>query len=100
MGVASWRWVRPVLTTGQSSRALASRAARRVSSAGTSNSAIVIAADSWRAVGITSFDDWHLLTWSLGWTFMVPPVAARRALARWATTSFMLVFVEVPDPVW
>ena len=32
----------------------------------------------------------------------VDPPARRRAApaARWATTSFMLVFVEVPEPVW
>ena len=71
-----------------------------VSSAGSSASSIAIAADSWRAVGITSFEDWQRLTWSFGWTFVGrrPPPGAR--VARWATTSFMFVFVEVPEPVW
>ena len=27
-----------------------------------------------------------------------PPPSRR--VARWATTSFMFVFVEVPEPVW
>ncbi len=28
------------------------------------------------------------------------PEPASRDVARWATTSFMFVFVDVPDPVW
>ena len=54
------------------------------------------AADSWSAVGIVSFELWQRLTSSFGWTFRPPS----RAPARCATTSFMLVLVEVPDPVW
>ena len=94
--MASWRCVRPVLTTGQRSSALASSAARRASSAGSKASSIDMAADSWSAVGIVSFDDWHLFTSSLGWTFLPP----RPREARFATTSFMFVLVDVPEPVW
>ncbi len=58
---------------------------------------MAIAADSWSAVGIVSFELWQRLTSSFGWTVRPSP---RRAAARWATTSFMLVLVEVPEPVW
>ena len=94
IGVASWRCVRPVLTTSQNSLDLAASAAWRSIRAGISSSSIAIAPDSWSAVGIVSFEDWHLLTSSLGWTFAPP----RRADARWLITSFMLVLVEVPEP--
>ena len=60
-------------------------------------SSMAIAADSWRAVGIVSLELWQRLTSSFGWTFGEPP---RRAVARVATTSFMFVLVEVPEPVW
>ena len=65
-------------------------------SAGISSSSIATAPDSWSAVGMVSFEDWHLLTSSLGWT-LAPP---SRADARCEITSFMLVLVEVAEPVW
>ena len=75
-----------------------SRPARCCSSmrAGISSSSIAMAPESWSAVGTVSFELWHLLTSSLGWTFAPPS----RADARWLITSFMLVLVEVADPVW
>ncbi len=88
--------MRPVLTTSQNSSAFAASARWRSTSAGISSSSIATAADSWSAVGIVSFELWQLLTSSLGWTFAPP----RRADARCAITSFMLVLVEVPEPVW
>ncbi len=46
-------------------------------------------------VGNTSFEDWDAFTWSLGCTgepsFWVAMVAS---------TSFMFMFEEVPEPVW
>jgi hypothetical protein len=48
-------------------------------------------------VGIVSFDDWHRLTSSFGWTFASLP---RRAAASLAMTSLAFVFVDVPEPVW
>ena len=62
--------------------------------AGISSSSIASAADSWSAVGITSFEDWQRLTSSLGWTSR--PEAGLDA--RCAMTSFMFVLVEVPEP--
>ena len=43
------------------------------------------------ADGNTSFDDWPMLTWSLGWA----PSPARLAI-----TSLAFMLVEVPEPVW
>ena len=65
-----------------------------------SSSLIASAAAIWIAVGITSFDDWPRLTWSLGCTIFEPLVPPRISVARLAMTSLALVLVEVPDPVW
>ena len=47
------------------------------------------------ADGNTSFDDCDALTWSFGCT------GAPSALeARVASTSFMFMFDDVPEPVW
>ena len=73
------------------------RASGARSSAGSSASSIAIAADSWSAVGMASFELWQRLTSSFGWTVRPSP---SRAAARCATTSFMFVLVEVPEPVW
>ncbi len=55
----------------------------------------------WVTVGITSFDDWHRFTWSLGCTgFLAPRSNPRLRLARLAMTSLAFMLVEVPDPVW
>ena len=43
------------------------------------------------ADGNTSFDDWPMFTWSLGWT---------PSPARFAITSLAFMFDEVPEPVW
>ena len=52
------------------------------------------------AVGKLSFDDWLLLTWSLGWTGSLPPrLPVRISLARPAITSLAFMFDWVPDPV-
>ena len=45
----------------------------------------------WTAEGKTSFDDWPMLTWSLGWA---------PSPARLASTSLAFMFEEVPEPVW
>ena len=47
------------------------------------------------AEGNTSLEDCDALTWSLGWT-----LEPSRSAARVASTSFMFMLVEVPDPVW
>jgi hypothetical protein len=47
------------------------------------------------AEGKTSFELWLALTSSLGWT-----LAPSFSPARLASTSFMFMFDEVPEPVW
>jgi hypothetical protein len=46
-------------------------------------------------VGNVSLLDWLALTWSLGWTGR-----PRRSEASSATTSFMFMLDDVPEPVW
>ena len=45
---------------------------------------------------MTSFGSDSGFTSSFGWTVRAPP----RRSSRIARTSFMFVFVEVPEPVW
>ena len=55
----------------------------------------------WMAVGITSLEDWPMLTWSLGWTGSLEPSSPPRIwMARLEITSLAFMFVEVPEPVW
>ena len=55
----------------------------------------------WIAVGITSFEDCPMFTWSFGWTPPFAPGASWRTwFARFAITSFAFMFVDVPLPVW
>ena len=49
----------------------------------------------WMADGNTSLDDCDAFTSSFGCTGR-----PSRSVARLASTSFMFMFVEVPDPVW
>ena len=53
------------------------------------------------AVGMTSLEDWPLLTWSLGCTGVREPILPPRAsIARFEITSFAFMLVDVPEPVW
>ena len=55
----------------------------------------------WMAVGMTSLEDWPMLTWSLGWTGLLEPSSPPRIwMARLEITSLAFMLVEVPDPVW
>ena len=45
----------------------------------------------WTALGKTSFDDWPMLTWSLG---------CAPSPASVAMTSLAFMFDDVPEPVW
>ncbi len=54
-----------------------------------------MAAATCMADGKTSLDDCEALTSSLGCT-----LTPRRSLARVASTSFMFMLLDVPDPVW
>ena len=84
IGVASCRWVRPILMTSSNSWAFcasgALRAAPRPGMQVVARSPA--AAATWMAVGMTSLDDWPMLTWSLGWTGVASPCCAAQR-ARW-----------------
>ena len=67
------------------------------SSAGSSSSSIAIAAESWSAVGIDVVRGLAAVDVVVRVDLAPPP---SRAVARCATTSFMFVFVDVPEPVW
>ena len=92
--MASIRWVRPAFTTSANSSAFASSVPARCSSAGTSCFVVALVAATWIDVGKVSLLDWLALTWSLGCT----STPARPA--REASTSFMFMFDDVPEPVW
>ena len=60
-----------------------------------------IRAARWIAVGMTSLEDWPMLTWSLGWTGLLAPSSPPRIwMARLEITSLAFMLVEVPEPVW
>src|SRR5262245_17286341 len=66
-------WVRPILTISAHSPALAPMASCSASTAGMSRSDVLTAAAMYIADGNESFDDWDMLTWSLGWTGVLEP---------------------------
>ena len=79
-GIASIRWVRPVLVTLRqrlAARARWSCAGASAPAAGASTAASC--AETWIAVGITSLELWPRLTWSLGWILR----PCRRARPAW-----------------
>ena len=86
--------MRPDFTTEANSSALASSTPARWSRAGTSCCTVAAVAATWIEVGKVSLDDWLAFTWSLGCT-STPARAASEA-----STSFMFMFDEVPEPVW
>jgi hypothetical protein len=52
-------------------------------------------AATWIEVGKTSLDDWLAFTWSFGWTSRPSEVVASEA-----STSFVFMLLDVPEPVW
>ncbi len=65
-----------------------------------SRSSISVATAMWSAVGNVSFDDWLMLTWSFGWTGVLPPrEPVASSFARPAITSLTFMFDCVPEPV-
>ncbi len=99
-GTASWRWVRPILTTSAKARDLARRVSRSRVTAGTSRPSICSTTAMCMAVGKVSLEDWLRLTSSLGctgcWEPSRPP---RSSMARLAITSLAFMLVWVPLPV-
>ena len=100
-GVASWRWVRPSITTSALAAAFARSVSRRPSTAGMSAPSISSTVAMCITVGNASFDDCERFTSSFGWIGALPPrPAPASSLARPAMTSFAFMFVWVPEPVW
>ncbi len=93
-GMASIRWVRPVLTTPSSSLARASKVAQSLCRAGSKVSRHCNTALTRMAVGITSLLDCPRFTSSLGCTW-TPACSHRRAI-----TSLAFMLLLVPEPVW
>ena len=83
--------VRPALTMSANSSALRANEADRRSSAGSRSLRTLSTAARCTADGNTSFEDWPMFTWSLGWA---------SSPARLAITSLAFMFEEVPEPVW
>ena len=50
------------------------------------------------AVGNTSLEDWHILTWVLGWTRSAPLCPVSSSLARFPSTSLTFMLMDVPQP--
>ena len=94
-GIASIRWVRPVLTVLPTALARLSMVLRRWTRAGSSSRLAPSTAITRSALGITSLLLWPRLTWSLGW---IASCEARAATC--ATTSLAFMLLEVPEPVW
>ena len=94
-GIASIRWVRPVLTVLPMALARLSMVLRRCTSAGSSACFAPSTAITRNAVGITSLLLWPRLTWSLGWIGSFEACAAVCAM-----TSLAFMLLEVPEPVW
>src|SRR5437016_2828717 len=68
IGVASIKWVRPDFTIGSNSFAFFARLSSSSRRAASRFWSISMSAATWIAVGITSFEDWPMFTWSFGWT--------------------------------
>ena len=91
--MASWRWVRPILTIPSHSSPLAAKASARDWSAGTSVRTTSSVAATCMAVGKVSLDDWARLTWSLGWTGSFEPSTPPSIwIARLEITSLVFMF--------
>src|SRR6185295_13689351 len=99
-GVASCRWVRPILTIAAKLSAFAASVDCSASSAGSRSRATVSAEATFIAVGNTSLDDWPRLTSSFGCTSLASPRSPPKSSdARLASTSLTFMLVCVPDPV-
>ena len=62
---------------------------------------MAISAERWMAVGMTSLEDWPMLTWSFGWTGLLEPSSPSEDLD--GPVGDHLVGVHVgggADPVW
>src|SRR5262245_9561550 len=93
-------WVRPILTMESHSLALAAIASCSAVTVGSNRSDVLTAAAMYIAEGNESFDDWDMLTWSLGWTGVLDPNAVPASWQqRLEITSLTFMLNCVPLPV-
>src|SRR5882757_4698644 len=93
-------WVRPILTISAHAFALASIESCSARTAGISRTVVSTAAAMYIADGKLSFDDWDMLTWSLGWTgFFEPSSVPASWQQRFDITSLTFMLNCVPLPV-
>ena len=101
MGVASIKWVLPILTTSLNSFDLLSRLSLNFLRFIRVFLEIIFIAAIFIAVGKVSFDDWERLTSSLGDNVLSDSPNFFPSI-KWALleiTSFIFILVWVPDPV-
>ena len=101
-GVASCRWVRPILTmSAKAARLVGERAAQRRAGPAAGRWRSPSTAATCIAVGKTSLDDWPQVDVVVRVHAGAPRRARRPAArdARLASTSFMFMLVCVPEPV-
>src|SRR5271170_5240817 len=92
--------VRPILTMSFQSSALAAIASRNSLTAGITRCFTFTAAAIFMAVGKESFEDWDMLTWSLGWMGVLLPSGVPASWQqRLEITSFTFMLNCVPLPV-
>ena len=94
------RWVRPIFVMPANSSSLSCSASRSAVTEGSSRWTISSTTAMCMAVGNVSFDDCDMLTWSLGWTGDLEPMAPPpSSMARLEMTSLAFMLVWVPLPV-
>ena len=97
IGVASWRWVLPILNILSNALAFFDNSFFKIFKLGINSLITRLCAEICIAVGITSLLDWQRFTWSFGWILTFPLI---NLLAKVDMTSFAFILEEVPDPVW
>jgi len=82
------------------SSAFADRASRRAVTAGMRRVVALTPTAMCIAEGKESFEDWDMLTWSLGWTGALDPSGVPAIWQqRFEITSFTFMLNWVPEPV-
>ena len=99
-GVASCKWVLPILIIFENSLDLPSNASYNPFKFGMRCWLICKTAAICMMVGNESLEDCDMLTWSFGWTgSLEPSLPPRRLIARFEMTSLTFMWNWVPDPV-
>lgn len=92
-GVASWRWVRPILMMLSNCWDFFWKVVCKDLRDGSKDSVISRTAAICITVGKVSFEEADMLTWSLGWTGVLEPMwPPRISMARLEMTSLAFMF--------